>query len=350
MIIRQKRSRTVSDIELESSEEDADSLLRKGKKNAQPKQTTSIEYIDDVSEDIRLRKDSKTVTSAPPSDSPRGSSLIIKRQRDPIYILLSDLELAPPIFDNDDDEANEKRHTLSNLSTNTIQQYTMLEQSRLYELNTVLNDSWKCMFNARWLLFYCSFGFAILILFDFAGDEISWRHAMWIPGLIIFLMVVTRFTWTRFVVTLFRYYVGHFRKNQKQQQGQGQSFWCWPWTKQQAQQQQQQLRNDTTSSQRNQSEDKQRKYFYYKNYEYNYQTSNASPSTVSKTIAAGTGSHGESQSKPKKSQLAGFQPVSIERVNGTMREESEGNASNIGGEASATTNSNQIASDDHFQL
>lgn len=66
------------------------------------------------------------------------------------------------------------------------------EETRLNELNTIIDDSWLCVYHSRWLLLYISMAFYVLILFDFSGDENGGIHAIWIPALILFLVLFTR--------------------------------------------------------------------------------------------------------------------------------------------------------------
>ncbi len=87
------------------------------------------------------------------------------------------------------------------------------EQLRLAELHAMIDDAWLCLYNARWLLFYCAGIFNSLILYDMAGDAIAWRHALLIPLLFIFLIIVTRIAYIDIMIYLYNFYAVYWKKN-----------------------------------------------------------------------------------------------------------------------------------------
>jgi hypothetical protein len=107
-------------------------------------------------------------------------------------------------------------------SSNSVQeifQKTASEQARLHELNTVIDDAWLCLYNARWLLFYCSMTFAALILFDCAGDNTGWREAMWLPCVFLFLMFFIRIAFLDLLILFYNHIYLKFCGKEKGNRG-----------------------------------------------------------------------------------------------------------------------------------
>lgn len=88
------------------------------------------------------------------------------------------------------------------------------EQLRLSELHTTIDDSWMCMYNARWLTLYCAVIFNALILYDFAGDDVGWRQALWVLAILTFLLLVTRFVFTDIVIYAYRSYARYLARRE----------------------------------------------------------------------------------------------------------------------------------------
>jgi hypothetical protein len=113
----------------------------------------------------------------------------------------------------------EPSSTASSNSVQEIFQNTASEQARLHELNTVIDDAWLCLYNARWLLFYCSMTFAALILFDCAGDNAGWKEALWLPCLFLFLMFFIRIAFLDLLILFYNRIYLSYCGNEKNNRG-----------------------------------------------------------------------------------------------------------------------------------
>jgi hypothetical protein len=143
----------------------------------------------------------------------RDSKKLSLSSKNPIFVLLSDLNphgdpsqsvpsfsrandkslaLPSPFDETEGGDAEDLSTIPSLVSIQQIFELTKTEQIRLNELNKLIDDAWLCMYNARWLMFYVIMLFNGCLLIDFSGDEIGWQNAMWVPGVILFLVIVTR--------------------------------------------------------------------------------------------------------------------------------------------------------------
>jgi hypothetical protein len=102
------------------------------------------------------------------------------------------IALPSPFDETEGGDAEDLSTIPSLVSIQQIFELTKTEQIRLNELNKLIDDAWLCMYNARWLMFYVVMLFNGCLLIDFSGDEIGWQRAMWVPGVILFLVIVTR--------------------------------------------------------------------------------------------------------------------------------------------------------------
>ena len=160
--------------------------------------------------------------------------------KNPLFVLLSDLDPRGTSFTSNNQQQQypvsnsmRKDQSVHNneldpdeiilpqmISIQQIFESTITEQTRLNELNTLIDDAWLCLYNARWLLFYCSTIFNTCILFDFAGDQLGWQASMWVVAVMMTLIILTRlFFLDLMVYVYYEIYLVYFEGKQSASTG-----------------------------------------------------------------------------------------------------------------------------------